>query len=153
MCSIGRWGYPSHGVGDALRPHVQMPARRRSGLSVDVLQRPLPHVVEGKRHLPLDVPERIIGKKDPTRLALVLNTGSDVDAVAEDVIALNDDVTDVDADAEGDLLGCVGISLQHLRLNFHRTGHRVHGAGELDEHPIAGGLDDAALERRDGGVD
>src|SRR5579871_2058400 len=32
------------------------------------------------------------------------------------------------------------------------TAHRVDGAGELDNHPVAGGLDDPPLEGRDGGL-
>ena len=56
-------------------------------------------------------------------------------------------------DAEGDLLGCAGISLQHLRLNVHGKGHGVHSAGELHEHTVARRLEDPALEVRDGGID
>jgi len=39
------------------------------------------------------------------RLRESLQAGSDVDGIAEEVVALNDDVADVDPDAEPHLLG------------------------------------------------
>ena len=47
----------------------------------------------------------------------------------------------------------VGIALAHLALDFGGAGHRIHHARELDQHAVAGDLDDAALMLGDLGVD
>ena len=78
-----------------------------------------------------------------------------VHAVAENVVALDDDVADIDADAELDAaaFGHVGVALAHLALDFSGTGDRIHHARELDQHAVAGQLDDAAAMLGDLGVD
>ena len=47
----------------------------------------------------------------------------------------------------------IGIVLGHAALHFHRAAHRIDGAGELDQHAVAAGLDDAAAVRRQWGID
>ena len=71
----------------------------------------------------------------------------DVDAVAEDVAVLDDDVADVDADTELDAMvrRQRGIAFGHRRLHLGRATQRVDNAGELDQQAVAGRLDDAAL--------
>ena len=61
--------------------------------------------------------------------------------------SIDDDVTDVDADAEFDslLLRHINVSLCHAALYFDGTARRIHDACELDQHSIARGLDDAAV--------
>ena len=78
-----------------------------------------------------------------------------VDAVAEDVVALDDDVAEIDADAEFDaaVLRHVGVALAHPALDFGGAGDRVHDARELHQHAVAGQLDDAPLMLGDLGVD
>ena len=49
--------------------------------------------------------------------------------------------------------GDVGVALGHFALHLDRAAHRVDDAGELDEQPVAGGLDDAAAVLVDLGVD
>ena len=49
--------------------------------------------------------------------------------------------------------GDAGVALGHLALHLDRAAHRVDDAGELDEQPVAGGLDDAAAVLGDLGVD
>ena len=79
--------------------------------------------------------------------------GGDVDPVAEDVVAVDDDVAEIDPDAPFDAgLGRLG-AFRHRRLPLGRAAHRVDDAGELDEQPVAGGLDDAAVMLGDGRVD
>jgi hypothetical protein len=41
---------------------------------------------------------------DPTRLRESLQAGSDIDGIAKEIVALNDDVADMDADPEPHLL-------------------------------------------------
>ena len=47
----------------------------------------------------------------------------------------------------------VGIVLGHLPLDFHRTARRIDCACELDQHAVAGRLDDAAAVAGDLGID
>ena len=84
-----------------------------------------------------------------------LEAGGDVDAVAEDVAFVDDDVADVDADAKHDpaVVGDIGIALDHAALNVDSAAHGIDRAGEFDQDPIAGRLDDAALMFGDLGVD
>src|SRR5581483_8331507 len=70
--------------------------------SRDVLQRPLTNVLKHELRLTGDLLVRATGQIDRTRLTLVFHTSRNVYAVAEDVIALADDVTDVDANAKLD---------------------------------------------------
>jgi hypothetical protein len=67
-----------------------------------------------------------------------------VDAVLEDVTLVFDDVTAIDTHSEFNpmLQRCAGVSLDHCSLNFHGALHGVDNASELDQHPVASGLDD-----------
>jgi hypothetical protein len=57
-----------------------------------------------------------------------------IDIVAVDVIALDNDVAEVKADPEHDgfIVGLVAICLDHDLLEVYRRSERVHGACELD---------------------
>ena len=79
----------------------------------------------------------------------------DIDAVAEDVAVLDDDVAEIDADAELDALlrGDTGIALGHPALHRDGAAHRIDDAGEFDQQAVAGGLDDAAAVLGDVRVD
>src|SRR5262249_41621367 len=76
---------------------------------------------------------------DPARRRLALQPGRHIDGVPVDVIALDDDVAQVEADPEHDglIVGPVAICLDHGLLEIYRRSERVHGAGELDQAPIA----------------
>ena len=92
---------------------------------------------------------------NPSRRRDLLQTGSDVDAVAEDVVALDDDVADVDADAEGNapILGYPGGAVSHRRLHLDRAAHGIDHARELQQQAVARGLDDAPSMAGDCWVD
>ena len=53
-----------------------------------------------------------------------------VDAVAPNVAAVDDDIAEVDADAELDalVLWDVGVAFEHTALDFDGAAHRVHDA-------------------------
>jgi hypothetical protein len=78
----------------------------------------------------------------------------DIDAVAVNVLLVDDDVAEIDADAELDaaLLGDAVIAQRDLVLDFDGTTHRIDDAGEFDQQPVAGGLDDAAAVLGDLGI-
>src|ERR1700745_2095458 len=69
-----------------------------------------------------------------------------VHAVTEDVIVLDHDVADIEADPEAHpaTFRLAFVSLLKGNLNFDRTANRVERAGEFGEHAIAGGVRDPA---------
>ena len=82
------------------------------------------------------------------RLRERLEPGGDVDAVAVNVVALDDDVAEVDADAERDalVLGQLALALGDAPLHLDRALHRLDHARELHERAVAHQLDDAAVQ-------
>ena len=78
----------------------------------------------------------------------------DVHAVAENIVAVNNDVADIDADAEDDafLVRNGSVSFDHLALDGHGAGDRVDDAGKIHQQPVAGGFDDASAIGGDRGI-
>jgi len=74
-------------------------------------------------------------------------TSRDIDAVAKNIVAINDDVADVDSDSKYNLFfrGNTGVTPDHAALNLDRTTNGIDHAGEFDQHPIAGSFHDAAV--------
>lgn len=106
-----------------------------------------------KAVLPLTCSNALPERYTPPGTALIFNAWRDIDAVAEDILAVNNYVANVDADAKGNLLGVIGVVLRHLALHVDRASHGFDGTRELDQHAIAGGLDDTALVLGNGGID
>src|SRR5688572_31022461 len=79
----------------------------------------------------------------------------DIDAVAENIVALHDDVAHVDADAEPDALTFVDVGIAAIYTLLHHNGaaDRIDNRGKLDEEAVACSLDDAALMLRDQRID
>jgi hypothetical protein len=78
-------------------------------------------------------------------LGHLLEPDGDVDALAVDVAAVDDDVAEIDAmrgraARRRHVVGIVGQDPLRLDGAFHRVDDAVEG----DQRPIAGGLDDAA---------
>jgi hypothetical protein len=121
----------------------------------DVLDRLLSFVGEGEGELIADL--LVHGARDPhaSRLRQRLKPRRHVDAVAVDVVAVDNDVADVDPDPVVDpaVWGRSGIAPGHRTLDLNGRGDGVHGAGELDEDAVAGELDDATAIRRECGID
>jgi hypothetical protein len=61
----------------------------------------------------------------------------------------------MDTDAEFDpyILRDVGVLPGHAALDFHSAARCIHRTGELHQHTVAGGLDNTAATRGDGGID
>jgi hypothetical protein len=78
-----------------------------------------------------------------------------VNAVAEDVVIVEDDVTDVNANAEfdPDIPRHTRVLTGHAALYLHRATRCIDGTGELSQHAVAGGLYDAASMQCDFGID
>ena len=81
---------------------------------------------------------------DTARPGQRLDAGGDVHAVAEQVARLDHDVADMDADAE--LEPAVGrelvVGLGEPLLRRHGALDGIHGAGELGQQAVAGGVGD-----------
>ena len=92
---------------------------------------------------------------DAAGLGEHLETRRDVDAIAEDIVVLDDHVAEIDADAELDppRRRHIGIAPRHPPLDLGSARHRVNDAAELHQHAVAGRLDDAAPVLGNGGID
>ena len=90
----------------------------------------------------------------PPGSAIGLEARRDIDPVAEDVVLVDDDVAEIDADAEIDApLGRhVGVAGGHLALHLDRATNRIDHARELAEQTVARRMDDAAAVLLDFGV-
>ena len=86
------------------------------------------------------------GHQNAAPWRLRFQPGRHIDAIAENVVSVDDDVAEIDADAKFDGLtvGPRRVVVGHRRLNGERAFHRIHGAGKLDQRAVAHHLDDAA---------
>jgi hypothetical protein len=112
----------------------------------DVLDLLLAPVSKGEIELVAHLVTHHAADADPARLGQGFEPCGDIDAVTEDILAVDDDVAEVDPDPELDPLGIrrPGIPQDHLALHIDRAAHRIDDAGKLDEQPVAGRFDDAA---------
>ncbi len=94
-------------------------------------------------------------RRDAAGLRDAFEPRRDVDGVAQEVGAIDDDVAQVNADPERDAAvgGDLGVALRHAALHVQRAAPGVDDARKLDEDAVAGGLDDAAAMGRDGRID
>ena len=98
-------------TGSALTGAARPARGRRAGKEVDVvdadrpidvLQRLLAGILEGEIEPVADIVADRAGHRDAARLGDALDARRDVDAIAIDVVVLEDDVAEIDADAELD---------------------------------------------------
>src|SRR5208283_4784077 len=84
-----------------------------------------------------------------------LDPRGDVDAVTIDVVALDDHVAEIDADAQLDAVVCrdIRVPVGHRLLHRDRAAHRIDDAGKFHQQAVAGGLDDAAMMLGDFRID
>ena len=71
----------------------------------DVLQTLLTGIDEVGRDLALHLPPSVLGNRDAASFSNALEPGRDVNAVAKDVLAFDDDVADVDPNPQSDRIG------------------------------------------------
>ena len=78
-----------------------------------------------------------------------------IDGIAEEIVALKDDVADMDADAESHLL--IGLFLRILLgygvLPRDSALHGIDGAGEIGDETITCRVEDPASMRGDQAID
>src|SRR6516162_8591905 len=128
-------------MGDRLGPQRVHPHRPR-----DILDLLLADVIEGVRESVADMVADGARDADPARRRERLHPGSDIYAVAEDVVLFYDHVAEIDADAEPDpaLFGYVRLTVDHPALHLDRAPHDIHHARELGKKAVTGVLYDAA---------
>ena len=112
-------------------------------------------VLETDVDLALHVLLHAAGDADATGLSKSLKTCCYVDAVPKNVAVVDDDVADIDADAELDpaIFGNGGVSLGHGALDFHGAAHCIDRTCKLDQRAIACSLDNAAAMFGNLGID
>ena len=101
------------------------------------------------------MPISVLRQTNPAGLADALQPRGDIDAVSHQIaVALLDHVAQMDTDAELDALvgRDAGIALDHAILHLDGAARRVDHAAELDDDPVAGALDDAAVVESDGRI-
>jgi hypothetical protein len=69
---------------------------------------------------------------------------ANIDAIAIDIALIDDDVTDVDADAEFDpaIFGHVRVVLDHGPLDFHGATNCINRTRKFDQNAVAHGFED-----------
>jgi hypothetical protein len=124
----GRGGIGAHRVGT-----------HRPGDVLDVL---LPHIFEGQVELVPYLFAHDSADADSTGLGQGLQTRCDVHPVSEDVAMLDDDIAEIDPDAEPDapVFNDIGVPGCHRALHLGGTPNRVHDTRKFHQHAVAGGL-------------
>ena len=136
-----RWGCSCR---PANRPRPTPPGSPDRPL--DVLESELAQGVELRLEAALDRFAHVARDDDPARRRLGLQAGRNVHAIAVEVVAIDDQVAEMQADAEhdGGVLRLVSIGLDHGLLELDGGAQRIDGAGELDQGAVAGQLDQPA---------
>ena len=88
-----------------------------------------------------------LGDTDAAGLGERFQPSGNVNAIAVDVVVIDHDIAEIDADADIDAGGrwLARIALRHAALEVNRTAHRIDDATEFDEYAVTNGFDDAAV--------
>jgi hypothetical protein len=103
----------------------------------------------------LHLPPSILRERYAAWCCDAFDPSGDIDAIAEDIVVFDDDVADIDANAELDRIGfgATGVVLSNVLLDLDRTGDRVDGAAELHQYAVAHQLDNPARMGSDRRID
>ncbi len=71
-----------------------------------------------------------LGNTDATRFSQCFQSGRDIDAVPQNIITIDDNITEINANAKYDLLvfGRIGVSLAHAILDSDGTTDSINHA-------------------------
>ncbi len=113
---------------------------------INVLERSLAQIDEVDPSFAADIIVRRRRDTDAAWLRQALKPRCDVDAVSEDVMWLNNYVTNVDTNPERNapFFRVTRGQLLDAALEQHRSSNRFDGARKLGQEPVAGILDDPA---------
>jgi hypothetical protein len=97
---------------------------------------------------------RVVGDANASGFRDPFKSSRDVNAIAEDVVLVENDVADMNADAEFDpeVLSHIRAVHSDAALDFNRAARRIDRTGKLDQHSVARSLDNATTMRGDCGV-
>ncbi len=114
--------------------------------SSDVLDLPFAHVLERELELVTHLVPHGAADADAARLRQRFKPRRYVDAVSVDVLVVDDDVADVQADTKLDaaIRWNLDVALGYLSLHLDGTADRIDDAGKLDKKAVACRLDDTA---------
>ncbi|KSV77169.1 hypothetical protein N182_23970 [Sinorhizobium sp. GL2] len=115
----------------------------------DVFQGFRPEIIEAERDLPLDLVVDRRGQVDGAWVGKALQPCGDVDAIAIKVVAIYQDIAEIDSDAQDDMtrFGQGSICGLHFPLQLDRSGQGIDRAWKLKEHTVTHQFDDAAAMR------
>src|SRR5262249_3639762 len=107
----------------------------------------LAEIINSVRGLATDLTVDRLGEIDAARIGERLQPGRHVDAVAIGIAALDHNIAKVDADAQDDgaALWQIAVHRGHSSLQFDRALHSVVRTAKLNEHTVAGRLEDATV--------
>jgi hypothetical protein len=93
-----------------------------------------------ERYLAAGMIEKGLGNADAAGLSQPFEARGDIHSVTVNIIAVDYDVAQVDANAELDTLirGFASIALTHPLLQFDGATRRIYHAGKFDQQPITG---------------
>src|SRR5476651_497214 len=91
------------------------------------------------------------GEYDPSSRSLRLQPSSYVDAVSVNVVTVDDDVAEINADPEDNAFALrdIGIADGHGHLDLDGAPGGIDSAGKFQQQPVAHSLDDAPAMRGD----
>jgi len=112
----------------------------------DVFDLLLAQILKDKGQPVAHVVVNSIGDQHPAGIGQSFDPSGNVDAVAIEVVTLDDHIAEIDADAQFDaVVGAdTNVPLGHRLLHRDRAPHRIDDAGKFHQQAVAGGLDDAA---------
>ena len=147
QCGRDRWTGALDVAGKRATPARSGPVephRIGSNRTADVLHLLLAGEVERQSELALQLVEGCAGNQDSPRLANLLQPRRNVDAVAEQVVALDHHVAEVDPDTVDEAFFRRGSLLAFRRALLHRDRerHSVDDRAELSDEAVAHRLDD-----------
>ena len=121
----------------------------------DILEALAAAINERRRQLRADLVPHRARNPDAARLRQRLQTGGQVDAIAQQILAIDDHIPEMHADAEPHLLarGALRILLRDRLLNLQCAFDGIDRARKIGKHAVAGRREDAAPMFADQPVD
>jgi hypothetical protein len=114
----------------------------------DILQALLAEIDEFGLDPPARLPIGVLGKADRARIANPFEARGDVDPVAQDVLAVDENVAEIDADAieNASGLGNRFVALGHHLLDEDGAFDRGDNGRKFEQHAVPGRLDEPSAE-------
>jgi hypothetical protein len=123
--------------------------------SVDVLQADRARIDEGNPDFPAYLAVNLIGCQNTTRGCGRFQSGSNVDAVTQDVIAVNNDVAHINSDSKFNWRQMIlfGVAGAQGVLDRHSALHCIDNTGELRQRAVTHDLENTTPVFRNIGLE